>query len=541
MNGRIKHLFSLIAYHPRGWWGVVIFWSVLATLSYSWQYTMLETGALEMATMRGRLVISMVQITRAWNASHGGVYAVITPQSPANPYLNHPDKFAETRLGKQLTLINPAYMTRQINTLLAAQTDLKIHLTSLNPINPGNKADAWEQKALTSFANGVKEQSVFQGSGETASYRYMAPLYVEKSCLPCHAQHGYKLGDARGGLSVTQPGSYITDMVSSQQVSILLVHIVAFVLLSLISVLSLRQNRHQIFHLESAYVQRKKLADELADKLEVIEQTRGQLLQSEKMSSLGQLSASIAHELNNPISFVYSNMGTLQEYLSDIFIIYSAYEELEKILQENNVDLSNIQQLKKEKSYDYIKDDVPLLLEQSREGLMRMHKIVRDLKSFSHIAEEDWGWADLHEGIDSTLNIIWNELKYKCRLIKKYGTLPQVYCMISQVNQVFLNLLVNAGQAIETKGIITIRSGVEGGEVWVEISDNGKGMPAENINRIFDPFFTTKPVGVGTGLGLSLSYGIIQKHQGRIVVSSEIGKGTTMRVVLPVKPADCIT
>jgi len=368
----------------------------------------------------------------------------------------------------------------------------------------------------------------------------MAPLYVEQSCLPCHAQQGYKLGDVHGGLSVTQPGSYIADMVSSQQVSILLIHIVAFVLLSLISVLSLRQNRRQISNLESAYEQRKKLADELADKLEVIEQTRGQLLQSEKMSSLGLLSAGVAHELNNPIGFVYSNMGTLQEYLNDLFIIHSAYEELEKTLQENHPELSHIQQLKKEKSYDYIKEDIPLLLEQSREGLMRMHKIVRDLKSFSHVADEDWGRADLHQGIDSTLNIVWNELRYKCQLIKEYGPLPELYCMISQVNQVFLNLLVNAGQAIEIKGIITIRSGVEGDEVWVEITDSGKGVSADNINRIFDPFFTTKPAGVGTGLGLSLSYGIMQKHQGCLEVSSEIGKGTTMRMVLPVKPVDPI-
>ncbi|MDX8399429.1 MAG: DUF3365 domain-containing protein [Gallionellaceae bacterium] len=540
MHERTKQLFSLIAYHPRGWWGAVFFWGVLATLSYSWQYTKLETDALEMATLRGRLVFSMVQITRAWNASHGGVYAAIAPQNPANPYLKHPDKFAETRLGKQLTLINPAYMTRQINTLLAVQTDLKIHLTSLNPINPGNKADAWEQKALTSFTNGAKEESVFQGSGDTSSYRYMAPLYVEQSCLPCHAQQGYKLGDVRGGLSVSQPGSYITNMVSSQQISVLLIHIVAFILLSLVSVLSLRQNRRQISNLESAYEQRKKLADELADKLEVIEQTRGQLLQSEKMSSLGQLSAGVAHELNNPIGFVYSNMGTLQEYLHDLFIIHSAYEDLEKTLQENHPELIHIQQLKKEKSYDYIREDIPLLMEQSREGLMRMHKIVRDLKSFSHVADEDWGWADLHKGIDSTLNIVWNELKYKCQLVKEYGTLPEVYCMISQVNQVFLNLLVNAGQAIETKGFITIRSGVVGDEVWVEISDDGKGMSAEDINRIFDPFFTTKPVGVGTGLGLSLSYGIMQKHQGRIEVKSEMDQGTTMRMVLPVKPVEAI-
>jgi two-component system NtrC family sensor kinase len=146
----------------------------------------------------------------------------------------------------------------------------------------------------------------------------------------------------------------------------------------------------------------------------------------------------------------------------------------------------------------------------------------------------------LHQGLDSTLNIVWNELKYKCQVNKEYGELPEVYCMPPQLNQVFMNLLINAGQAIDEKGVITIRTGTLDKEVWVEVEDTGKGISPDMINRIFEPFFTTKPVGVGTGLGLSLSYSIVQKHGGRFEVKSTQGKGTTMRVWLPVKPDDAI-
>jgi len=176
-------------------------------------------------------------------------------------------------------------------------------------------------------------------------------------------------------------------------------------------------------------------------------------------------------------------------------------------------------------------------MSESREGISRVRKIVQDLKDFSHVgAEDEWSWAHLHAGLDSTINIVNNEIKYKARLVKDYGPLPEVECLPSQLNQVFMNILVNAAHAIEEQGIITVRSGMQGtDEVWIEISDTGIGIAPQAITRIFDPFFTTKAVGKGTGLGLSLSYGIVQKHHGRIEVQSEIGRGTTFRIILPVR------
>ena len=173
---------------------------------------------------------------------------------------------------------------------------------------------------------------------------------------------------------------------------------------------------------------------------------------------------------------------------------------------------------------------------ESKDGLARVAKIVRDLKDFSRVSDAISAWADLHQGLDATLNIVRNELKYKCTVNRQYGQLPLVWCVLSQLNQVFMNLLVNAAHAIPDKGEITIRTGCQGEEVFVAIADSGVGIPPENLTRIFDPFFTTKPVGKGTGLGLSLAYSIVQKHQGRIEVESKLDKGSTFTVWLPINP-----
>ncbi|MDP1524869.1 MAG: GAF domain-containing protein [Rhodocyclaceae bacterium] len=272
---------------------------------------------------------------------------------------------------------------------------------------------------------------------------------------------------------------------------------------------------------------------ELNQKLEA---AHSQLLQSEKMASIGQLAAGVAHELNNPIGFVTSNLGSLESYLQDIFSILDAYAVAEAGMQSSCPELNQARQLKLDRDYDFLRSDIVQLLSESREGLGRVAKIVRDLKDFSRAGEASMQWADLHQGIETTLNVVWNELKYKCTVVKDYGDLPQIWCEPSQLNQVFMNLLVNAGHAIQEKGEITIRTGRQGSEVFVAIGDTGTGIASEHLNRIFEPFFTTKPIGKGTGLGLSLAYGIVQKHHGRIEVQSKLGKGTTFTVWLPIDP-----
>lgn len=289
---------------------------------------------------------------------------------------------------------------------------------------------------------------------------------------------------------------------------------------------------------------RKKLEEELRANNDMLEQAnhrlqdaQGQLMQADKMASVGQLAAGVAHEINNPIGFVYSNLGSLEQYLNEIFALLSVYEKAEASMADSM--RAEVQTIKQQTDIAFLKEDVPTLMKESRDGITRVKRIVQDLKEFSHVdSSDEWKTVDLHNGLDSTLNIVNNEIKYHAEVHKEYGEIPSVECLPSQINQVFMNLLVNAGHAIEGKGVITVRTGQQGEEVFVQVADSGKGISAENLKRIFDPFFTTKPVGKGTGLGLSLSYGIIKKHDGRIEVQSEVGKGTTFTVWLPVTQSD---
>jgi PAS domain S-box-containing protein len=260
------------------------------------------------------------------------------------------------------------------------------------------------------------------------------------------------------------------------------------------------------------------------------------LVQSEKLASIGQLAAGVAHEINNPIGYIFSNFGTLEKYLADLFRMLGAYEKVENRHSDAQT-LSELVTLRKEIELDFLKEDIPTLMRESKEGIVRVRKIVQDLKDFSHVdTNPDWQFANLNQGIDSTLNVINNELKYKADVVKDYGELPEVQCMPSQINQVVMNLMTNAAHAIgPERGKITVRTGVEGDRVWLEVTDSGSGIPKDVLPRIFDPFYTTKPVGKGTGLGLSLSYGIIQKHHGRIEVQTEAGQGSTFRVTLPIR------
>ncbi|TXT40542.1 MAG: signal transduction histidine kinase [Comamonadaceae bacterium] len=271
--------------------------------------------------------------------------------------------------------------------------------------------------------------------------------------------------------------------------------------------------------------------ERLAVLIKELEATQAQLMQSERMASIGQLAAGVAHEINNPVGYVNSNLGSLQRYVADLLRLLSAYQNIETELPE--VARDQVIALKKEIDYEFMQNDITELMNETLDGLKRVTRIVQDLKNFSHVGESENQWANLEDGLDSTLRVVWNELKYKAEVVKEYAGLPQIRCYPFQLNQVFMNLLVNASHAIQEKGKITVRTGFDEGQVWIQVQDNGRGIPAENLQRIFDPFFTTKPVGKGTGLGLSLSYDIVKKHGGHIDVSSEPGQGSTFTVFLP--------
>ncbi len=282
------------------------------------------------------------------------------------------------------------------------------------------------------------------------------------------------------------------------------------------------QQQHRIDHLSTLN------AEMLAVNRE-LKATQAQLLQSEKMASIGQLAAGVAHEINNPIGYVYANFNTLSGYVTDLLAVAQGGGTSSGTSSAKALDL------------DFLSEDLPDLLRETRDGLDRVTKIVRDLKDFSRVDTSDaWESADLVAGLESTLNIVQNEVKYKATIDRQLVPLPAVCCRPSEINQVFMNLLVNAAQAIAERGVIRLACGFDDEQVWLEVTDTGRGMTAEVRNRIFEPFFTTKPVGQGTGLGLSLSYTIVQKHHGRIDVDSEVGRGTTFRVTLPQRQPEAV-
>jgi len=289
----------------------------------------------------------------------------------------------------------------------------------------------------------------------------------------------------------------------------------------------------QTSHLEQLVEQRTQALQLEIDERKHLE---SQLVQSEKLASLGQLAAGVAHEINNPVGFISSNLSTLDGYFNQLQQMLEAYRHTEEIIV-SQPQRDQLKALRTTLELDFLKEDIPILIRESKDGIGRVVQIVKDLKNFSRVDnDQTWQFTNLQQGIDSTLNIVASELKYRADVVKHYMPLPDIECLASQLNQVVMNLVINAAQAMgPERGTITISNGVEGENIWLEVADDGCGIAPETVQKIFDPFFTTKPVGEGTGLGLSLSYGIVKKHRGSISVSSELGKGTTFRVVLPIR------
>ncbi|MGJ9417205.1 ATP-binding protein [Massilia sp. CMS3.1] len=272
---------------------------------------------------------------------------------------------------------------------------------------------------------------------------------------------------------------------------------------------------------------------ELTELNQQLSHAQQQLVQADKLASIGQLAAGVAHEINNPIGYIFSNFTTLQSYFDQLFTMFDAYQQAEAQMPAPE----KLRVLREQMDLDFLRQDIPALMAESREGIVRVRHIVQDLKDFSRVdANLGWVWANIRQGIDSTLNIVANEVKYKADVVKQYADIPDIQCLPVQINQVVMNLVVNAAHALGAeRGRITVTTGQDDDEhVWIEVADNGCGIAPDILSRIFDPFFTTKAVGKGTGLGLSVSYGIVQKHGGCIDVKSEPGQGSCFRVRLPI-------
>lgn len=269
---------------------------------------------------------------------------------------------------------------------------------------------------------------------------------------------------------------------------------------------------------------------ELVSRKSEMERLQAQVIQSEKMASLGQLAAGIAHELNNPVGFVHANLEMLDDLVVDLLKLVEHYENAESTLQ--------AEPIRTQLGYPRIKDDITEIIRDCREGADRVREIVQNLRTFSRLDEAEYKEVDIHEGIDASLKMLSRYFTAGNIVLRRdYGELPQLIAHAGQLNQVWMNLLANAAQAVGAKknGVITITTRHADHKLIVEVSDNGSGIALQNLKRIFDPFFTTKPVGEGTGLGLSISFSIVESHGGTITATSKLNEGTTFTVTLPIR------
>ena len=292
--------------------------------------------------------------------------------------------------------------------------------------------------------------------------------------------------------------------------------------------------------------EREKAFDELREATEKLRQTQNQLVRSEKLAGIGQLAAGVAHEINNPTGFVLSNLNTMREYVAEFFTYTELLEKIvtatpQGVQQQAQRIRNEVRSIIDNDDYSYLKNELPKIIEESLDGLQRIKAIVSSLLTFASSGEEGKCMVDVNTEIESALLLIEDEISKRGHAVSKLGSLPEIYGNPQQLEQMFVNFLLNATQSIKAGGTITVKTDVEGNYVSIEITDDGIGIPKDVVQNIFNPFFTTREVGKGVGLGLSIAYRIIENHNGNIDVQSEPGFGTTFTIRLPLDSPDGTT
>lgn len=474
----------------RRYWLILLgLWAGIVVLALRAQITDLRDQSIKVATEGARNVFRMVMLTRSWNEKHGGVY--VTPTS---------DNAEFDRAQPNYTLITPAHMTRLISELAASDAGAVFHLTSLNPLRPENQADAWEKAALHTFEAGAKEMISIEPSVNGDLLRYMAPLQTKAPCLPCHAHQGYREGDIRGGISVTQHYAAIATPTELSIRQAALTYGAAFLLVSLAGWMLLELLRRRWL--------------DLAAKIDELTATRGELVQSEKMASLGRMVAGFAHEINTPVGVAVGAVSQQEETLNDI----------DRLLDAEDV------------SEDALRAELTSLREGGALALSNLRRAANLVQSFKRTSidqsSDEIRAFDMKALVDDVLFTLHHQFK-RLPIAVQVTCAPDLHLLGTPglLEQLLTNLLMNAIQHAfdngQRVGRIEIGAERDGANLHLSFSDDGVGMSAEHLARVFEPFYTTRRGQGGSGLGLYICYNIVTiKLGGNIHCSSTPGAGT---------------
>ena len=467
-----------------------VFWTSLVLVSLLLQTLHREEDVKKLAVIEANTAFHKDSAIRMWVANHGGIYVLSNEQTPPNPYLSHvPDRDIVTPSGKKLTLVNAAYLMRQLLESASNQAGSKSKVTSLKPLNPINKPDSWEREALIKLEEGEEEVMEFTKGDDGFHLRLIRPFSITKACFYCHREQGFKVGDVGGGLSITVDMAPYWRIKEHENREIYILHGSLWVL-GVAAIGVWWRESEKRFQLRQ--MTKKKL-----------EFARQEMIAAQKLSAIGQLAAGVSHEVLNPVNII-----SVQA----------------QMLQRKNQDNPKIQEF-----YFKLKTEID-----------RIVKIMTSILEFSRKGDAKLEKGFLRKEIENVLSIVEEEYKLdNIKIVKNWcGEKVHVLYDSDKMRQVFLNLLQNAKHALPKGGTITIscKTIEKDGQQFHQfrVSDTGTGMSDETRQKVFDPFFTTKPEGEGTGMGLSVVHGIIEEHGGEISVESEEGRGTIFFIDLPI-------
>jgi len=471
------------------------------------------------AERQAHMLSRQIILTRKWVADHNGLFFFQAPGVTTNPFLDEPSILEAN--GRMLVKRNPAMVTRELSEYAMDSDFCSFRVTSLNPVNPKNAPDQFEKKALLRFEQeALSELSEVENSSQGRFLRYLTPLKVEESCLECHGKHGYEVGDIRGALSLSIPMAWADQAVRENNqklffiafLSITLVGVIMYLLIDIfvvrrLALLSQAMDRYpeeefgeeglsgrsdEIGTLSRRFAD---LGRRLLQSLDELEKSRQQVFQAEKMASLGRLSAGIAHEVNNPLGGMRNCVKTLRATPDDQQLLDRYLELLDK-------------------------------------GLQRVEHTMRQLLNFGRQEPLRLQTVEINQVVEECFELIRYRMKdIELKLdLRFFGSFK---VDVEALRQVVVNIGLNAMQAMSNQGVLTVSTSARKSSILISISDTGQGIDEEDLHRIFDPFYTTKDIGEGTGLGLSVSYSLVKRMGGTIMVESVMGQGSCFTIELP--------